>query len=228
MQLHCGAMNIELILTLNTEEDVELNVRLFSFPIRIIKNAVPKGFGANHNQAFWVASGRYFCVVNPDIQFDACPFLGLIAGLTDTAAGVAAPLVFGVDGNIEDSARHFPSPTRIWKKLFGKPLQPDYVFQINVQAVDWAGGMFMMFARPVFEQLNGFDARYFLYYEDVDICARLGLLDRQVVVCPQVRVTHHAQRSSHRHLKYLVWHLRSMSRFFLSPVYRQLKQLKRI
>lgn len=228
MQAHCGGVNIELILTLNIEEDEALDVSLFTFPIRIIRNAVPKGFGANHNQAFRVAAGQYFCVVNPDIRFDACPFSGLISGLADTAAGVVAPLVLGVSGNIEDSARRFPRPVKIWNKLLGKPQPPDYVIQFNALVVDWVGGMFMMFDRPVFQQLNGFDERYFLYYEDVDICARLGLLNRQVVVCPRVRVTHHAQRSSHRHLKYLVWHLRSMLRFFLSPVYRQLKQSHRL
>jgi N-acetylglucosaminyl-diphospho-decaprenol L-rhamnosyltransferase len=53
----------------------------------------------------------------------------------------------------------------------------------------------------------------------VDICARLRLLGYEVVVCPQSRVAHHAQRSSHRSFKYLRWHLKSMTRFFLSPVY---------
>jgi N-acetylglucosaminyl-diphospho-decaprenol L-rhamnosyltransferase len=75
--------------------------------------------------------------------------------------------------------------------------------------------------------LHGFDERYFLYYEDVDLCGRLCLAGLRVVVCPDSQVVHHAQRSSRRSLKYLRWHLASMLRFFLSPVYRQLKARRR-
>jgi hypothetical protein len=87
---------------------------------------------------------------------------------------------------------------------------------------DWVAGMFMLFPRTVFAQLNGFDEDYFLYYEDVDLCGRLALAGWRVVVCPASRVVHHAQRSSHRSLTYLRWHITSMLHFFLSPVYRQL------
>jgi GT2 family glycosyltransferase len=84
----------------------------------------------------------------------------------------------------------------------------------------------MLFPRQVFEQLHGFDERYFLYYEDVDMCGRLQLAGYKVAVCPQAQIVHHAQRSSHRSLKYLRWHLASMLRFFFSPVYRQLRKQK--
>jgi len=61
---------------------------------------------------------------------------------------------------------------------------------------DWAGGMFLLFPRTLFEGLGGFDERYFLYYEDVDICARLTLLGRRVVLCPRARVVHHASAAA--------------------------------
>ena len=176
------------------------------------------------------ATGRYFFVVNPDIRFDSCPFSDLLAGLNADSIGIVAPLVLapGLDGRVEDSARRFPTPLKIFGKLLGKSKVSDYRFQLAPQAVDWVGGMFMLFERQLFAQLQGFDEAYFLYYEDVDICARASLLGLQIVVCPHVRVIHHAQRSSHRQLKYLVWHLRSMVRFFLSPVYWQLKRLHRL
>jgi len=86
----------------------------------------------------------------------------------------------------------------------------------------------MMFPRSVFSLLQGFDERYFLYYEDVDICARLNLAGFPVAVLPECTVVHHAQRSSHRSLRYLRWHISSMMRFFMSPVYRELKRLGRL
>lgn len=228
IRAHCIGQDIEFILTLNIDEDATFAVSAFWFPIQVIKNTTPKGFGANHNQAFQMARGHYFCVLNPDIRFDSCPFAGLISSFKGREVGVTAPIALSPSGQIEDSARRFPTPHKIFTKLLSKSQSPDYVFESESFTVDWVGGMFMLFPRSVFQSLNGFDDRYFLYYEDVDICARLSLSNLQAQVCPQTRVVHHAQRSSHRHLKYLVWHLSSMLRFFTSPVYRQLWRLQRL
>jgi N-acetylglucosaminyl-diphospho-decaprenol L-rhamnosyltransferase len=88
--------------------------------------------------------------------------------------------------------------------------------------------MFMVFNRAVFDQVGGFNERYFLYYEDVELCARLQLAGLRVVVKPGAQVVHHAQRSSHRNLKYLRWHVGSLLRFLTSSEYRQLKRLQRL
>ena len=222
IQKHCEYLEIELILTINFAESLNFRISDFSFPIKLIHNATPKGFGSNHNQAFKVAQGAYFCVINPDIRFESDPFSALLVHFFKPDFGVIAPMVVGLDGAIEDSARRFPTPFTILSKVFGRYRTTDYVFQTDDLEPDWVGGMFMLFPRQVFEQLHGFDERYFLYYEDVDLCGRLRLAGYRVVVCPGSQVVHHAQRSSHRNLKYFRWHLTSMLRFFLSPVYRQL------
>lgn len=215
----CSDLNFELILTLNLDERLPFTLDSFSYPIMLVRNSAPLGFGANHNQAFTQATGRYFCVMNPDIRLNSNPFSALLACLRVSSVGVVAPLVLGEDGGVEDSARRFPSPLKILCKVFGGGRGPTYVIDDVPIYPDWVGGMFMLFPRRMFEKLGGFDERYFLYYEDVDICARLRLLGHEVVLCPQAKVTHYAQRSSHRSFKYLCWHLRSLARFFLSPVY---------
>jgi len=228
MKAHCSDDGLELILTLNIDERLPADMAHFSFPIKVIRNAVPKGFGANHNQAFQAAKGSFFCVVNPDIRFDTSPFADLVASFQYAGVGVAVPLVLSPAGRVEDSVRYFPTPLRIMQKLLLKPQAPDYSVDDGNCVVDWAAGMFMVFQSSVFRQVNGFDESYFLYYEDVDICARLSLADFQIWVCRESRVIHDAQRSSHRRLKYLVWHADSLLRFFLSPVYRQLKKTNRL
>jgi len=222
----CKASSIEVILTLNTHEELPFAGRHFSFPIKTIRNQIPQGFATNHNQAFAHATGRYFCVMNPDIRLNNNPFPALLSCLQDSSVGVAAPIVVGEGGEMEDSARRFPTPFRIFCKAFGGCRDSDYVVKDAPFHPDWVGGMFMLFPRGIFERLGGFDQRYFLYYEDVDLCARLRLMGYEAAVCPQARVIHHAQRSSHRNFRYLRWHLRSMTRFFLSPVYRRLKCYK--
>ncbi|SFB66805.1 hypothetical protein SAMN05216344_1016 [Polaromonas sp. OV174] len=219
----CRDSNFELILTLNVDETLPFTLDRFSYPIKLLRNATPMGFGANHNQAFMHATGRYFCVMNPDIRLSSNPFNALLACLEGSSLGVAAPLVLGADGEVEDSARRFPVPLKILRKALGLYVGPDYVIKEAPIFPDWVGGMFMVFPHSIFERLGGFDERYFLYYEDVDICARLRLLGYDVVVCPLAKVTHHAQRSSHRSFKYLRWHVRSMARFFLSSVYWRLR-----
>jgi GT2 family glycosyltransferase len=219
---YCYNFSLEVILTLNIAESVNFDDTEFSFPIIIIKNPTPQGFGTNHNQAFSHAHGLYFCVMNPDIRLSCNPFESLIACFSDASFGVVAPLVLGADGGIEDSARYFPSPLKIVCKVFGGCRGSDYPIAGTPFFVDWVGGMCMLFPAQVFRQLSGFDQRYFLYYEDVDLCGRLKLAHYQAVVCPQVSVIHHAHRSSHRHFKYLRWHLSSMLRFFLSTVFWRL------
>lgn len=219
---YCRELNFELILTLNMDETLPFALNILSYPIKLIRNAVPMGFGANHNQAFARAEGKYFCVMNPDIRLTSNPFSALLQCLENPLVGVVAPLVLGENGEIEDSVRRFPSPLKIMYKAFGKRGKPDYIIKEALVCPDWVGGMFMLFPRTIFEQLHGFDERYFLYYEDVDICGRLKLLGNDVVVCPQAKVTHHAQRSSHRSFKYLRWHLKSLIRFFFSSVYWRL------
>lgn len=223
---YCTAGGVEIILTLNLPEELPFSEGEYPFSLRVVRNAWPRGFGENHNKAFKMARGGFFCVMNPDICFDHDPFHTLVACLGDSSIGVAAPIVLNEGGKIEDSVRRFPTPFKIICKAFAKCNSHDYVISDEPIYPDWAGGMFLLFPRAVFDRLGGFDQRYFLYYEDVDICARLRLLGYKVVVCPQARVIHHAHRSSHGSFRYLRWHVRSMMRFFFSSVYWQLQRRK--
>lgn len=213
---YCKSDALELIVTLNLPENLPFTEQEYSVPVRVIRNTFPLGFGENHNQAFKQSAGRYFCVINPDIQFNQDPFPALLACLQDLSVGVIAPVVVGPNGEIDDSARRFPGPVKILCKALGGCRGSDYQIKDEIVFPDWVAGMFMLFRREVFEKLGGFDERYFLYYEDVDLCARLRLSGYEVALCQEARVIHHAQRSSHRNLKYMKWHLTSMLRYFFS------------
>ena len=117
---HCRASLIELILTLNLDEVLPFAADNFVFPIKVIRNPIPMGFATNHNQAFTYAEGRFFCVINPDVRLNGDPFKALLACLQDSTVGVAAPLILSMSGEIEDSARRFPTPLKIFCKAFGR------------------------------------------------------------------------------------------------------------
>jgi GT2 family glycosyltransferase len=216
---HCVNERIELILTLNLQDEAVPDLSHFTFPVQLVHNRLPRGFGANHNQAFARASGAYFCVLNPDIRLDANPFRALLQTLAAPHVGVAAPLVVGMDGTQEDSARRFPTPMAILRRLFTGKHAAVYAAEGATYRPDWVGGMFMLLPRAVYRKIQGFDEHYFLYYEDVDLCGRLRLLGWTAVLCPAARVTHDAQHSSHKSLRYMRWHLSSMLRFFSSATF---------
>jgi N-acetylglucosaminyl-diphospho-decaprenol L-rhamnosyltransferase len=223
---YCHTLTFELILTLNLYENLPFVADDFAFPIKIICNPKPLGFAANQNQAFIQATGEFFCVINPDIRLDDNPFPNLLDCLHDASVGVVAPLIINERGIVEDSARRFPTPQIIlYKALVGRK-NADYQLGEHIIYPDWVGGMFMLFTREMFSAIHGFDECYFLYYEDVDICARLTLQGYKVCLSPNSLVIHNARRTSHRNFRYFRWHVTSMIHFFLSPVFRAVKKRK--
>ena len=213
----CARTAVEVLLTVNIPETLPFAPERAGLPVRVQINAEPRGFGANHNAAFARSRGRHFCVINPDIRLEADPFPSLLACLQEPGAGVAAPLIRNPAGEIEDSARRFPTPWTILKKALRASPEVEYLVS-GAQPVhpDWVAGMFMLFPRDVFAEIGGFDERYFLYYEDVDLCARLVGRGRHAVLCPAAEAVHEARRQSRRSLRYMRWHLASMLRFFVS------------
>lgn len=182
--------------------------------ILIINNVAPAGFAANHNAAFDNCRLPYFCLLNPDIQFQGNPFPTLLTAMQSTGAALAAPQVQNPAGEVEDSTRHFPSLGSLLAKGLGVS---DGRYQLEAYSSpfypEWVAGMFMLFNSADFERLGGFDTQFFLYYEDVDICARIWKAGMKAVACPAVTVIHDARRESRRNLRYLGWHLVSMARY---------------
>jgi GT2 family glycosyltransferase len=105
------------------------------------------------------------------------------------------------------------------KKALGRGLRQEYAFGSKPFSPDWVAGMFMLFCGDAFRRMGGFDEKYFLYYEDVDLCARIRLAGWRVAVCPTVTAIHDARRASHRSMRYFRWHLTSILRYFMSPVF---------
>jgi len=212
----CNAVPMEIILTQNVSEPSTLGKAHESLKISVYQNARPKGFAANHNTAFLASKGAYFCVLNPDARLPQDPFPQLLSGLKDPDIGVIAPRVIDPEGRIEDNARRFPTLRNLCGKALGISAKLDYPKTFEPLEPDWVAGMFMLFKAEAFRKVGGFDERYFLYYEDVDICARLRAMGLHIRVDPMITVIHDARRESHRNPAYLAWHLQSMLRFLFT------------
>jgi N-acetylglucosaminyl-diphospho-decaprenol L-rhamnosyltransferase len=205
--------NFEVLITLNLPED-ETPYQGYIFPVRIIRNSEPKGFGANHNAAFAQSLSQWFAVVNPDIRINALDLQTLVLPFQNQAVAVVAPVVLSGNGNVEDSARRFPTLIRFLKRTLLGQRNADYKIGETTCAVDWVAGMFVVFRREVYQEVGGFDdRRFFMYLEDADICRRIGKKGWQVIVNPNSKVIHVAQRASRRNLKHMRWHAVSAFRF---------------
>ncbi len=202
-----------ILVTLNRPESLPLPE---DERILVIRNAFAKGFSANHNTAYAFCREPFFCVVNPDIELRSNPFPALLQASAKADAALTAPMVLSLQGTVENSFRRFPNLRRLVAKVLGQvdqsytaiPEEQDIFFP------EWVAGMFMLFSSEDFAALNGFDEKFFLYYEDVDICVRAWKSGRKVAVCPAAAVVHDARCSSHHDIRFLRWHLASMARYF--------------
>jgi GT2 family glycosyltransferase len=204
-----------IILTFNIRENVRIRQDNYPFEFYSIYNDSPKGFGANHNQAFNYCDSEYFCVMNPDISVAEDPFRPLLSYITNHNIDIIAPIIVNVKGVVEHSARYFPTPWGLVKKVFRcyDGVYPRRDKQ-SLEYPDWIAGMFMLIDSESYTTLSGFDEAFFLYYEDVDLCARAWENGMAVALCQDVSVVHDARRSSHRDFKFFKWHVKSAARFF--------------
>lgn len=210
-----------VILTVNVPEPAllaELNSRLWTLNLTIVQNAVPKGFGANHNAAFERCRSECFCVLNPDIEFTSDPFPPHVESLSDSMVGLAYPSQVDRSNALLDFERQLVSPLAIVQRhLFGQRYQP-YLDR----PVHWVSGAFMVFKSSVFRELGGFDERYFMYCEDVDICLRMQLAGYGLAHAA-AKVIHNTRRSTLKSPRHLAWHVRSLLRLWRSSSYSQYK-----
>jgi N-acetylglucosaminyl-diphospho-decaprenol L-rhamnosyltransferase len=213
LQRFC-ANEIKVIVTVNVPESNQLDVTVYTFPVHLIYNDTPKGFAANHNAAFALATTSHFCVMNPDIRLSANPFPSLLADLSSTQIGVVGPMIIDPQGNIQDSARKFPTLLHLLNRSLNRNTSLDYDLSLPHCYPDWIAGMFMVFRHEVYQLIQGFDEKFFLYCEDMDLCARLRQRHYSVLINNSLKVIHDARRDSHRKLKFLYWHCQSLSRYF--------------
>jgi N-acetylglucosaminyl-diphospho-decaprenol L-rhamnosyltransferase len=217
-QLHRCPEVSQIVLTLNIPEKMVLP---YSEKVLLIHNDTPKGFGANHNFAFTKLTQDYFCVLNPDIELLNNPFNPLMNMLMkDKTSGIVAPAIMNSLGKLEDSARYFPTLISLLKKFL---FNDEGKFPIKDNELpaypEWVAGMFMLFSRNSFSVVGGFDERYFLYYEDVDICRRLKNHGYVIALLPFVHVIHMAQRASRKNLYHMRLHISSALRFLSSTFF---------
>lgn len=212
------ALTAKVVLTLNIPEPDLLAGASWGFEIERIENAVPLGFGANHNQAFDRCATPWFLVLNPDIRFDRDVLAPLIAQAAPDS-GLLTPRILEPGKSEPEQHRAIITPLEILRRK-----RPDYVRPL---VPDWIPGLFMLFRSEAYRQVGGFDERFFMYGEDFDICARTRLAGWKLQVAEDLTALHDARRASRTSLRHLYWHVTSLLKVWLSRPFWRYRRLDR-
>jgi N-acetylglucosaminyl-diphospho-decaprenol L-rhamnosyltransferase len=187
--------NCEIIVLDNASEDKTTEIlEKFKDSIQLIRSKINLGFGKACNQASKVASGEYIFFLNPDTEIEEPIFEELIKFYkSKSEIGIVAPKLVMPDGTAQPSVMNLPTISGAFKELvLGKkdsyfPFYPKSEVPVKVECVFGAA---ILIHKNIFEKLGGFDEKYFLYYEDIDLCKRVNTLGKQIYYYPSVTVKH--------------------------------------
>lgn len=205
----------EVLLTLNVPEPVlagEVTEAEWPFVLRVLENNEPQGFAANHNHAFQFSSDAYFAVLNPDVSWKQDPFPGMLFALSmSEATGFVYPLQSDSPEHVPvDKARVTPTPINLVRRhLMGGYSECD-----SVNPRTWVNASCLLFKREVFAEVGGFDARYRMYCEDVDMGMKLRYAGYSLHCVQTSCVIHPGKYASRKNLKHLYWHITSLIRLW--------------
>lgn len=197
----------EIVVVDNASSDGTPDAVRLGWPnVRLIEAGGNVGFARANNAAVRATSGDLVLFLNPDTIVPAGAIDTLIAELDAHAdAGVAGPRIVDADGHAELSWGAMLSPWAEWRQKWlgrandrGWPVVTAWVDRQSRQRQwpDWVTGACLLVRRTDLEAIGLFDERYFLYNEDVDLCAGVRARGRRILFTPATEITHLRGRSA--------------------------------
>lgn len=207
-----SSFSSEIIIVDNASSDGSVDDIKSKFPnVTLIANEKNVGFGKANNQGLEIAEGKFIVLLNPDTIVREDTFTKLIEFMeNNNDAGMVTCKVLNPDGTLQLACRRsFPGPWTSFTKVTGlSKLFPKsrlfarynltYLDENKVNEVDAVSGSFMMFKKEVYEKVGGFDPRFFMYGEDLDLCYRVKSNGYKVYYVPVTEIIHYKGESTKR------------------------------
>jgi len=178
--------------------------------IKFIMNGQNTGYGAANNQGIREARGDYVVIMNPDTVPAKDVFIKLFDFMENNPkVGAVGPKQFNLDNSIQDTCFRWPRlMTPLYrrtplgkigaaKKDIDRYLYRDFD-KNSLREVNWLLGSFLFCRAESLRQVGVFDERFFLYFEDTDLCRRFWQGGWKVVYNPAVKILHNHKRQSAR------------------------------
>ncbi len=229
-----GAGEYEIIVVDNTSREEDKNELRKIEGIKIIELSINRGYAAGINCGVKASKGEYTVLMNPDVVFQSpldsiFPFFN-----KNPRAGAVGIRLLNRDGTIQQTCFSFPNifvplcrRTFFGKTRFGKMVLEKYTIDcakiMEPRKVDWIMGACVFMRREVFEKIGGMDERYFLYFEDIDLCKSLWRAWYEVWHFPQVVATHQHKRISAKKgfNRYVFIHIWSGIKYFMKWFFKK-------
>ena len=202
----------------------------------VVVTGVNLGYGRGINRGASMSPRHEFLLVtNPDVVVHEGAVKLLLSEFdANSALGVIGPTILRTDGTTYPSVRVFPNVLLAALHAVLSPLWPNNEFSRRYRSprsdghIDWVSGAFFVIRRELFERIGGFDERYFMFGEDMDLCWRAQRAHAQIGTAATAVVTHvegvsrqRAPRSMliahHRGVLGFEWRTASLSRRVLFP-----------
>jgi N-acetylglucosaminyl-diphospho-decaprenol L-rhamnosyltransferase len=193
---------------------------------RVIVNSSNRGFAAAVNQGLHGGSAAWVLILNPDARIEPGGVQAMIdAAVRGHRVGCVGPKTTDPSGATYPSARSFPGIVTalvhgilggVWP---GNPATKRYHATTGATGesgqVDWVSGCCMLLPRQAWDEIGGFDERYFMYVEDMDLCFRLRKAGWRTIFEPTATIMHVGGRSSRRRpVRSIYHHHRGAIRFY--------------
>lgn len=172
--------------------------------IRILEERNNTGYGRGNTAALRHVKSEFLLIINPDNTLPEDGLERMLAILRKRSdAAIVGPALVYQDGGTRPSARQFPKMVDLFqKRLFPDAWQKKYdhwmevIRKSNEVEVDWLVGACLLMRTDLLQSLGGFDPRYFLFFEDIDLCRQVHRLGKKVLYLPQVLVSDRRNRLS--------------------------------
>ncbi len=198
-----GCHELEVFVVDNdSKDDSAAMVRESFTQVHLIENKTNLGFAAANNQAYELATGQYIVLLNPDAYVKPGAMENGVAFMEDhPECGLCGGRLVNLEGDLDPSARRFPNSLYKFftlsglsdryrsSKIFGRG-DFKYFDHNSVQEVDWVPGTFTIYRRRMLTQIGLFDERFFIYYEETDLCLRAKRNGWKVFFVPDAEVVH--------------------------------------
>jgi hypothetical protein len=140
--------------------------------ITVIESDANIGFGRGCNLGAREARTPYLLFINPDADLEPEALANLLEFLEHRPkAGLAAPAIVAPDGELQETGA-LPTPWRVLRAAAGRAIPRKIQPGEQAFPVEWICGAAVLIRRSLFESLGGFDPRFFLYFEETDLCKR--------------------------------------------------------
>ncbi len=206
---------------------IPLEHDLFKFPrVHYMHAGKNLGFGRGHNKAIseLPKDSDFHLLLNPDIYFesDVLPYLGKIMQ-ENSDIGALMPKIVYPSLELQHLCKLLPSPLDLIfrrfvpctsvRELINNRYELRSLRQDRRADIPFLSGCFLLLRTSLLHKVGGFDARYFMYMEDVDLVRRIGDFSR-TVYDPCVYVVHAYAKGSYKNKRLLAYHLKSAFAYF--------------